>query len=140
MGCDISLCIYKLKTLEQAKKAVPGACFQDLYDNYIFTREYPDTYEFDSDEEAKDIVEIHNDVFCGKFGMIVEDAAIMLDKSKYEEAYAWAISEASKISLLDIVNNKYDEGKALALIDLCIAMRKTEIDWNTEFVVINYSF
>ena len=140
MGCDISLCIYKLKTLEQAKKAVPGACFQDLYDNYIFTREYPDTYEFDSDEEAKDIVEIHYDVFCGKFGMIVEDAAIMLDKAKYEEVYAWAISEASKISLLDIVNNKYDEGKALALIDLCIVMRKTEIAWSTEFVVINYSF
>lgn len=35
IGCNISLCIYKLKTLEQAKKAVPGACFQDLYDNYI---------------------------------------------------------------------------------------------------------
>ena len=44
MGYDMSLNVFKKKTLEKAKKTFPNWSFKELYNNVIFTRLYPEEY------------------------------------------------------------------------------------------------
>lgn len=71
VGYDARIVAFKKKTLQNIQETLPDYSFGDLYSNYLFTRIYPEEYDFPEDEKAKWISspcrDLFNDFFDGNF-------------------------------------------------------------------------
>lgn len=63
MGYDADMIAFKKKTLQNIQEIFPNYSFKDLYSNYLFTRIYPDEYDFPEDEKATWISSPYRDIF-----------------------------------------------------------------------------
>ena len=148
MGYDMSINVFKNKTLNEAKKIFPDKSFCNLYEDFIFTRLYPDEYEFPSDERGRTIaylgsIDILSDFYNFYFQKNLTeltDSAIVVDKDTYGKMLYWLENKLKHASLLDICNGKIDENIANAWVCLYKDLKKENINFETEFVVLEYSW
>ena len=52
----MSICVYKKETLKKASLLLPNCNFEELYYRYIYTRNFPEFYDFNSNEMAVEII------------------------------------------------------------------------------------
>lgn len=137
MGYDMKIVVLKKKTLEEAKRMLPDYTFSDIYSNFLFSRLYPDEYEFAEDEEGRIISDACTNIFKGFFDPeLKNDEAIIIDEDKYYEMIAWLEKELSSKTLLDLVCT--DGGNVFMLkemMDVYKQMKVMRINFSTEFVV-----
>lgn len=140
MGYDAEIIVFKKKTLEEIQKTLPDCTFKDLYSNYLFTRIYPDVYDFPEDE-AKWIhspcKDIFNEFFEGKFQ---NGEVKIIDKETYYRFYNWLENKLKHTTLYNLVNNKIDEYYIDSLIKTYKSMRDITIDFETELVVFEHDW
>lgn len=145
MGYDMSLNVFKKKTLEKAKKTFPNWSFEELYDNVIFTRLYPEEYDVPL-EESGDVITYSNENIFHEFyksyynKTLSDSESFIVDKETYSKMISWLESKLKKTSLLDIANKNMDENKARELIHVYNDMKAQKIDFTTEFVVFEHSW
>ena len=118
MGYDSDIIAFKKKTLKNIQEILPDYSFRDLYSNYLFTRIYPDEYNFPEDEKAKWISspssDIFNEFFDGKFE---NEEARVIDKETYYKFYHWLEDKLKSITLYNLVDNDIDEQYISSLVD-----------------------
>ena len=141
MGYDSDIIAFKKKTLKNIQEILPDYSFRDLYSNYLFTRIYPDEYNFPEDEKAKWISspssDIFNEFFDGKFE---NEEARVIDKETYYKFYHWLEDKLKSITLYNLVDNDIDEQYISSLVDTYKNMRDKPVDFNTEFVVFEHDW
>lgn len=141
MGYDSDIIAFKKKTLKNIQEILPDYSFRDLYSNYLFTRIYPDEYNFPEYEKAKWISspssDIFNEFFDGKFE---NEEARVIDKETYYKFYHWLEDKLKSITLYNLVDNDIDEQYISSLVDTYKNMRDKPVDFNTEFVVFEHDW
>lgn len=115
--------------------------FRDLYSNYLFTRIYPDEYDFPEDEKATWIFspcrDIFNEFFEGNFD---NEEARIIDKEMYSKFYYWLEDKLKNTTLYNLVDSDMDEQYVCSLVDTYKNMRDKPIDFETEFVVFQHDW
>lgn len=137
MGYDMKIAVLQKKTLEEAKRMFPDCAFSDIYSNFLFSRLYPNEYEFAEDEEGRIISDACTNIFKGFFDPeLKNDEAIIIDEDKYYEMIAWLEKELSSKTLLDLACT--DGGNVFMfkeMMDVYKQMKSMSINFSTEFVV-----
>ena len=114
-----------------------------LYYRYIYTRNFPEFYDFNSNEMAVEIIdcniEILKDFFDQEKIETKSNAVYMLDKNTYEKIISYLFTKAKNISLYDISNGKTNLAEAKVLVDFCKNASQKRVDFSKEFVVFEQS-
>ncbi len=139
MGYDADMIAFKKKTLQNIQEIFPNYSFKDLYSNYLFTRIYPDEYDFPEDEKATWISSPYRDIFNDFFDDNFKNEEVrVIDKETYYKFYYWLEDKLKNTTLYDFVNMDIDEKYVGSLIDTYKNMRDKTIDFETEFVVFQH--
>ena len=116
------------------------------FTNYIiviYTRNFPEFYDFNSNEMAVEIIdcniEILKDFFDQEKIETKSNAVYMLDKNTYEKIISYLFTKAKNISLYDISNGKTNLAEAKVLVDFCKNASQKRVDFSKEFVVFEQS-
>ena len=141
MGYDEDILVFKKKTLEKINEKYPNCSFKDIYSCYLFTRIYPDEYDFPEDEKATWIFspkkDIFNEFFDGNFG---DNEARIIDEETYFKFYNWLEEKLKGITLYDLTEIGVDKCYFDTLINTYKSMRNKTIDFETEFVVFQHDW
>ena len=141
MGYDADIVAFKKQTLQNIQEVLPDYSFRDLYSNYLFTRIYPEEYDFPEDEKAKWISSPCRDIFSEFFDDDFEnEEARIIDKETYCNFYHWLEDKLQGITLYNLVNSDMDEQYISSLVDTYKNMRDTPVDFETEFVVFQHDW
>lgn len=141
MGYDANIIVFKKKTLQSIQEVLPNYSFKDLYSNYLFTRIYPDEYDFPEDEKAKWIASPYRNIFNEFFGGNFEnEEARIIDKEIYSKFYNWLEDKLKNITLYNLVDSDMDEKYVSSLVDTYKNMRDKPVDFETEFVVFQHDW
>ena len=141
MGYDADIVAFKKKTLEDIKDILPDCSFSDLYSSYLFTRIYPDEYDFPEDEKATWISSPNRDIFNEFFdGGFRNNEARIIDKETYFKFYDWLEGRLKGITLYDLTEIGTDKQYVDTLINTYKSMRNKMIDFETEFVVFQHDW
>lgn len=141
VGYDADIVAFKKKTLEDIKDILPDYSFRDLYSSYLFTRVYPDEYDFPEDEKATWIFSPYRDIFNEFFDDKFEnDEARIIDKETYYKFYHWLESKLKNTTLYDFTEDEVDERYIDTLINTYKSMRDKPVDFETEFVVFQHDW
>lgn len=141
MGYDADIIAFKKKTLEDIQEVFPDYSFKDLYSNYLFTRIYPEEYDFPEDENAKWISSpcrgIFNEFFEGSF----ENGEVrIIDKETYFKFSDWLEDKLRNTTLYNLVDSDLDEQYVSSLVNTYKNMRDNPIDFETELVVFQHDW
>ena len=133
----------KKRNTEKASLRLPNCNFEELYYRYIYTRNFPEFYDFNSNEMAVEIIdcniEILKDFFDQEKIETKSNAVYMLDKNTYEKIISYLFTKAKNISLYDISNGKTNLAEAKVLVDFCKNASQKRVDFSKEFVVFEQS-
>ena len=142
MGYDGQILLMKRKAIEKAKILFPNDSFSEIYNMYLFTREYPKEYEFEEDEKTIDIVYFNHNIFQEYFqdNTLENEEARIIDEKTYEEFKKWIENKVKTITLLDIVNKTVSEAVAVIYINIYLALKDLKIDRNTECIVFQHDY
>ena len=141
MGYDARIVAFKKKTLQNIQDTLPDCSFEDLYSNYLFTRIYPDEYDFPDDEKAKWISSPCKNIFSEFFdGNFDNEEVRIIDEEIYYKFYHWLEDKLRNITLYNLIDSDMDEQYIGSLIDTYINMRDTPVDFNIEFVVFQHDW
>ena len=141
MGYNADIVAFKKKTLQNIQEVLPDYSFRDLYSNYLFTRIYPDEYDFTDDEKAKWISSPCKNIFSEFFDDNFEnEEARIIDKYTYYKFYYWIEDKLKTITLYNLVDSGMDERYISSLVDTYKNMRDTSVDFNTEFVIFQHDW
>ena len=141
VGYNADIVAFKKKTLENIQEVLPDYSFRDLYSNYLFTRIYPDEYDFPEDEKAKWIASPYRDIFNEFFkGNFENEEARIIDKEIYSKFYNWLEDKLKSTTLYNLVDNDMDEQYVGSLVDTYKNMRDKPVDFETEFVVFQHDW
>lgn len=141
VGYDANIIAFKKKTLQSIQEVLPDYSFRDLYSNYLFTRIYPDEYDFSEDEKAKWISSSCRDIFNEFFeGNFENEEARIIDKEMYSKFYNWLEDKLKNITLYNLVDSDMDEQYVGSLVDTYKNMRDKPIDFKKEFVVFQHDW
>ena len=141
MGYDAKIIAFKKKTLQNIQEVLPDYSFKDLYSNYLFTRMYPEEYDFPEDEKAKWISSPCRDIFSEFFdGNFENEEARVIDEETYYKFYHWLEDKLRNTTLYNLVDSGMDERYISSLVDTYKNMRDTPVDFNTEFVVFQHDW
>ena len=141
MGYDAKIIAFKKKTLQNIQDVLPDYSFRDLYSNYLFTRIYPDEYNFPEDEKAKWISSPRKNIFSEFFNGNFENEEVrIIDKYTYYKFYYWIEHKLKTITLYNLVDSGMDERYISSLVDTYKNMRDAPVDFNTEFVVFQHDW
>ncbi len=142
MGYDMEIVVLKKKTLEEAKRMLPDYTFGDMYSNFLFSRLYPDEYEFPKDEEGRIIVDTYINIFRDFFRPeLKNDEAIIIDKDVYCKMIVWLEERLKSKTLFDFVCA--DGGDVCKFKEMMVVykqMKMASIDFVTEFVVYRHDW
>lgn len=131
----------KKKTLQNIQEVLPDYSFRDLYSNYLFTRIYPDEYDFPEDEKAKWIFSPCSDLFNEFFdGNFKNEEARVIDEETYYNFYYWLEDKLKSTTLYNLVDSDMDEQYVGSLVDTYKNMRDKPVDFKTEFVVFQHDW
>lgn len=142
MGYDMEMVVLKKKSLEEMKKLLPGCTFKDLYKDFLFTRLYPDLYEFSEDEKGRVITFSSKNIFRDFFEPKLEnDEAIIIDEETYNRMLCWLEEKLKSKTLYDYT---YDENcdylEFETMIRVYKQMKAEKIVYETEFVVYQHDW
>lgn len=141
MGYSADIVVFKKKTLQYIQEILQNYSFRDLYSNYLFTRIYPDEYDFPEDEKVKWISspckDIFNDFFEGNFE---NEEARIINKEIYSKFYYWLEDKLKNTTLYNLADGGIDEQYVSSLIDTYKNMRDKPVDFETEFVVFQHDW
>lgn len=141
MGYDADIVAFKKKTLQNIQEVLPDYSFKDLYSNYLFTRIYPDEYDFPEDEKAKWISSPFSDIFNEFFDDNFENEEVrIIDKDTYYKFYYWIEDKLKTTTLYDLVDSGMDKQYVSSLVDTYKNMRDKPVDFETEFVVFQHDW
>ena len=141
MGYDADIVAFKKQTLQNIQEVLPDYSFRDLYSNYLFTRMYPEEYDFPEDEKAKWISSPCRDIFSEFFDDDFEnEEARIIDKETYYKFYYWLENKLRRTTLYNLVDSGMDERYISSLVDTYKNMRDTSVDFNTEFVIFQHDW
>lgn len=141
MGYNMEIVVFKKKTLEEVQKYMKDYTFSDLYSDYLFTRLYPDDYDFPDDERAKPIVDLNRNVFKEFFNPpLNNDIAIIIDEHTYDKMLLWLENKLKTTTLYDLKDDDDYEYDAHIWIMCYKQMKKAKIDFETEFVVFQHDW
>ena len=139
---DMEIAVLKKKTLEETKRMLPDYTFSEMYSIFLFSRLYPDEYEFPEDEEGRFITYSSYNIFGDYFEPAFENGmAIIIDKDIYSEMMVWLEDKLKSVTLLDFACNQgCDIYEFQEMINVYKNMRwsKDKIDFATEFVVFQH--
>ena len=141
MGYDANIVAFKKKTLQNIQEVLPDYSFRDLYSNYLFTRIYPEEYDFPEDEKAKWISSpcryLFNEFFDGNFE---NGEAKIIDKEIYYKFYYWLENKLRRTTLYNLIYSDIDDQYIGSIIDTYKNMRDKPVDFNTEFAVFRHDW
>lgn len=141
MGYDADIIAFKKKTLEDIQEVFPDYSFKDLYSNYLFTRIYPEEYDFPEDENAKWISSPCRGIFNEFFEGIFENGEVrIIDKETYFKFSDWLEDKLRNTTLYNLVDSDLDEQYVSSLVNTYKNMRDNPIDFETEFVVFQHDW
>ena len=141
MGYDAKIIAFKKKTLQNIQDVLPDYSFRDLYSNYLFTRIYPEEYDFPEDEKEKWISSPCRDIFSEFFDDdFKNEKARIIDKETYRNFYYWLEDKLQGITLYNLVDSDMDEQYISSLVNTYKNMRDKPIDFETEFVVFEHDW
>ena len=141
MGYDANIVAFKKKTLQNIQNVLQDYSFGDLYSNYLFTRMYPEEYDFPEDEKAKWISSPCRDIFSEFFDDDFQhEEARIIDKEIYYKFYYWLENKLRRTTLYNLVYSGMDERYISSLVDTYKNMRDTSVDFNTEFVIFQHDW
>lgn len=141
VGYDADIVAFKKKTLQNVQEVLPDYYFRDLYSNYLFTRIYPEEYDFPEDEKAKWISSPSRDIFNEFFNSDFENEDVkIIDEETYYKFYYWLENKLRSITLYNLVDNDMDEQYVGSLVNTYKNMRDIPIDFETEFVVFHHDW
>ena len=141
VGYDADIVAFKKKTLQNIQEVLPDYSFRDLYSNYLFTRIYPDEYNFPEDEKAQLISspcrDLFNEFFDGNFEN--EEARVIYEETYYK-FYHWLEDKLRNTTLYNLIDSDMDEQYIGSLVDTYKNMRDVPVDFETEFVVFQHDW
>ena len=141
MGYDADIVAFKKQTLQNIQEVLPDYSFRDLYSNYLFTRIYPEEYDFPEDEKAKWISSPCRDIFSEFFDDDFEnEEARIIDKETYYKFYHWLEDKLRNITLYNLIDSDMDEQYISSLVDTYKNMRESTINFEEEFVVFEHDW
>lgn len=141
MGYDADIVAFKKKTLQNIQEILPDYSFRNLYSNYLFTRIYPDEYNFPEDEKAKWISSPSRDIFNEFFNGDFENEDVkIIDKETYYKFYHWLEDKLRNTTLYNLIDSDMDEQYIGSLVDTYKNMRDIPVDFDTEFVVFQHDW
>ena len=141
MGYDADIVAFKKKTLQNIQETLPDYSFGDLYSNYLFTRIYPDEYDFPDDEKAEWISSPSRDIFNEFFDGDFENGDVkIIDKETYSKFYNWLEDKLKNITLYNLIDSDMDEQYVSSLVDTYKNMRDKPVDFETEFVLFQHDW
>ena len=141
MGYDANIVAFKKKTLQNIQDVLTHCSLRDLYSNYLFTRIYPDEYDFQEDEKAKWISSPSKDIFNEFFDGDFENGDVkIIDKETYCKFYYWLQNKLRNITLYNLVESSMDEQYISSIVDTYKNMRDIPVDFETEFIVFQHDW
>ena len=137
MGYDGQIIVIKKKVIETAKKMFSRCSFSDMYSQYLYTREYPEVYDFPNEEKTISVAYFNTNVFREYFkeNTLENDEARIIDEKTYEEFKKWIEYKVKNTTLFDIETGQITDSQANNYICIYHALQKLNVDWNTECVV-----
>ena len=141
VGYDANIVAFKKKTLQNIQDVLQDYSFGDLYSNYLFTRIYPDDYDFPDDEKAELISSPTRDIFNEFFdGDFENEEARVIDEETYYKFYHWLENKLRNTTLYNLIYSDMDGRYISSLVDTYKNMRDTPVDFTTEFVVFQHDW
>ena len=141
MGYDASIVVFKKKTLQNIQETLPDCSFGDLYSNYLFTRIYPEEYDFPDDEKAKWVSSPCKNIFSEFFdGNFDNEEVRIIDEETYYKFYHWLEDKLRNTTLYNLIDSDMDEQYIGSLVDTYKNMRDIPVDFDTEFVVFQHDW
>lgn len=137
MGYDGGIIKVKKCAIERARKLFPEKSFSEIYNIYLYTREFPDFYDFDEEETSEGIIDLNLNVFNEYFikEKMENDECRLIDKDVYQSFSKWIENKVKTITLYDIATGKISEHQAEIYQRIYLTLQKENIDWNTEYIV-----
>jgi hypothetical protein len=142
MGLDISIVALKRTKLNEMQTKYPGYKLEHLYEDF-FLESHSD--ENDSNPFGTWIASLSRDIFKDFFkqiGFFIKYEELMvIDEITYKRMFQWLEKKLKDTTLMDLVNAEVDPCD-LWLIDLIMVykdMKKTNMDFNEDIIIIEYS-
>ena len=140
MGYDMNIMVFKKKTLERMKEEWADCSFSDMYSNFLFSRLYPDEYDFPEDEIGRLVYTGNRDILSDFFAQkIYNDEAIIIGRNTYNRIIDWIEDKLKSTNLYDLVWEE-DIHQYLELMELYKCLPNEQIDFETEFVVFEHDW
>lgn len=142
MGYDMSIAVFKKKSLNEAQKLFPKYTFKDLYSDLLFRRLRPDIYDIPEDEKGRWITWANRNIFRDFFEPKLEnDEAVIINEVTYNKMVDWLEKKLKSKTLYDCACNKeYDDYKVAEMIRVYRQMKEEKIDYVTEFIVYQHDW
>lgn len=140
MGYDMNLMVFKKKSLDRIKGEWADYSFSDIYSNLLFSRLYPDEYDFPEDEIGRCIYSGNRDILSDFFvSEIYNDEAVFIGRKIYNKIFQWLEEKLRSITLYDLLWED-DIRQYLDLMELYKCLLEEHIDFETEFVVFEHDW
>lgn len=142
MGLDINIVALKRTKLNEMQTKYPGYKIEYLYEDFFIESH---SGENDTNQFGTWIASLSRDIFKDFFeqiGFCIKyDELMVIDEITYKRMFQWLEKKLKDTTLMDLVNAEMDPCNP-GLIDLIMVykdMKKTNIDFNENIIIIEYS-
>ena len=112
MGYDGGIIIVKKQLLQKAKEMFPTDSLSKIYSNFLFSRMYPDIFDFPKEETIETVISLSKNIFNDFFvetdlgKMMENDEVRIINEKTFEIFRKWLTERLHQYTLFHIATEK----------------------------------